>query len=285
MSPVTVSVRADATRQQRIANGFSRAAERYDGEAQLQREVADALLEALPLSALTATAPAPLDVLDLGCGTGYAISQLIRRFGGRQNEIEGIGLDLAPGMIASACQRHGDLPVRWLVGEAERLPLADASRDLIVSSLALQWCDSLDKALGEAARVLRPGGWLAFTTLGDESLSELRDAWLRADGTVPVNRFLTPSELEAELDVNGLRCRRLSWATHRTWHADARSALRALQRIGANTLTTRPVSAGLAGRARMARRLQALEAHRVAAGIPTRYRVASVLMQRLSPGE
>ena len=58
-----------------------------------------------------------------------------------------------------------------------RLPLASASVDLVFSNLMLQWCQPPDAALAEVRRVLRPGGFLAFSTFGPATLQELRSAW------------------------------------------------------------------------------------------------------------
>lgn len=257
------------SRQRRVADSFSRAAEHYDEAAQLQRQVADELLACLPDSCR------PRSILDVGCGTGYVVSHLARRF-----NATAIGLDLAPGMLAEAQRRHGDLPIRWLVGNAERLPLAERSLDLIVSSLALQWC-CLERFLDQVARVLRPHGWLAFTTLCEGSLSELRAAWKTVDDGRHVNDFLSEAAFRQRLTSPGWRLHRFDLATRYTWHDDMAETLRALKRIGANTVTGASASRGLAGRRCLARLERAMETFREVSGIPTRYRVATVVMQRL----
>jgi len=89
-------------------------------------------------------------VLDLGCGTGSALERLRAHYRGAQV----IGADLAEGMLQVARARHGG--ALWLAADAERLPLPDSSVDRMVSSLAVQWCESLDW-LVEMYRVLAPG--------------------------------------------------------------------------------------------------------------------------------
>lgn len=63
-----------------------------------------------------------------------------------------------------------------LLADAEHLPLADGSVDLAYSNLCLEWTDA-GAALSEAARVLRPGGVLLFSTLGPDTLREMRSAF------------------------------------------------------------------------------------------------------------
>jgi len=260
----------DADRQRRIADSFSRAASSYDSAAQLQREVADDLMARLPQGLN------PRTLLDVGCGTGYLVSHLSQRY-----DALSIGLDIAPGMLAEARRRHAGLPIRWLTGSAEQLPLADRSIDLMVSSLALQWCDSPAGFLAQAARVLRPGGWLAFTTLCEGTLEELQCAWRQVDGAAHVNEFMAEARLIDALKAPGWQPPEVVMTTRRTHHATPADTLRALKRIGANTITTSAqAGGGLSGRRRFAQLAQALETWREGAGIPTRYRVATVLMQR-----
>src|SRR5207247_2427675 len=53
----------------------------------------------------------------------------------------------------------------------------DASIDWVFSNLMLQWCTSTDTIFAEVRRVLKPGGVFSFTTLGPDTLAELRQAW------------------------------------------------------------------------------------------------------------
>jgi SAM-dependent methyltransferase len=101
-----------------------------------------------------------LDVLELASGTSYFSAWLASR-GART-----VGLDLSAEQLATArgLQRHVGPEFPLVQGDAERIPLSDASFDLIVSEHgAAAWCDP-ERWLPEAARVLRPGGRLAFLT-------------------------------------------------------------------------------------------------------------------------
>jgi len=173
-----------------VAKSFGQAAMQYDDVAVLQRQTGDELLERLSLVTLS-----PKRILDLGTGTGRNLMQLAARY----PDAELLALDIAPEMLQQAKQtfRSAMGMKRWLpkqrkpmllAGDAENLPLADNSVDLVFANLALQWCDLL-ASFTEIERVLRPDGLLMFTTLGPDTLLELREAWASVDDYPHVNVF------------------------------------------------------------------------------------------------
>lgn len=99
-------------------------------------------------------APAGKDVVDIGCGGGALVRELAAA-GARP-----IGVEISETQLATARERDGGSGARYLVGRAEDLPLADASIDLAVFMRTLHHVPpaSLEAALREARRVLRPGG-------------------------------------------------------------------------------------------------------------------------------
>ena len=172
---------------QGVRRAFDRAASSYDAHASLQREVADRLLSRLDFMRL-----APAVMCDLGAGTGYAARALGRRYRGATTLLA----DCAPMMLAEARrQRRWFARERYVCADARALPFADATLDCVFSSLAFQWCEDLDQVFSECRRVLKPGGLLLFSTLGPDTLKELRAAWARVDGAPHVNRFADMHEV------------------------------------------------------------------------------------------
>lgn len=93
-------------------------------------------------------------VLDLACGTGNVSRILKRRFMGA------LGVDLSKGMLERARLADPSTPV--LEADGSRLPLREGSVDGLVSAFALRNFTDLQAIFHEAARVLRPGGRVAF---------------------------------------------------------------------------------------------------------------------------
>ncbi|HVD39972.1 MAG TPA: methyltransferase domain-containing protein [Solirubrobacterales bacterium] len=98
------------------------------------------------------------EAIELGCGTGYVSSWLARR-GARPTGIDNSEEQLA---TARALQREFGIEFPLLHGNAEEVPLPDASFDLAISEYGASiWCDPY-RWIPEAARLLRPGGELVF---------------------------------------------------------------------------------------------------------------------------
>lgn len=91
-------------------------------------------------------------VVDLAGGTGDVARLLLAP--GREVTV----CDPSPAMMAVGRARPGGAAIRWLEGEAEALPLPDASVDLLTLSFGLRNATALQPALAEVHRVLRPGG-------------------------------------------------------------------------------------------------------------------------------
>lgn len=206
-----------------IARAFGQAATAYDQHATLQREVADVLLA-------QRQAGARHSLLDLGCGTGYCAAQLRAVYPDAALH----GLDLAPPMLRVAHGRGID-GLALVCADAARLPFADASFDLLVSSLAIQWCPDVDMLFTDLHRVLRPGAQALLSTFVPGTLRELRAAWAAADAEAHVNAFMPPRTLVAAARQAGfgVNLQRECRVRH---YPSLRALARDLKGIGAQTL-------------------------------------------------
>ena len=253
--------------KRQVAASFSRAAASYDSVAALQRDVGGELLSRLPSALL------PQRWLDLGCGTGYFSRALNSVF----PEGQGLALDIAEGMLNHARPLGG--AEYFIAGDAERLPLQDASCELIFSSLAVQWCADFAAVLSEARRVLQPGGVLAFASLCVGTLDELRESWRAADGMVHVNRFRPFSTYQQLCADSGFRVVSLEQRAHVLHYPDVRSLTHELKALGAHNLNPgRP--GGLTGRARVVALVQAYEQFRQTQGLPATYQVVYAVLEK-----
>ena len=250
--------------RERLRAAFDRASAGYEAAARLQARVSAELLERLAALHL-----APRVVLDLGSGTGRVTRELKRRY----PRALVIALDLSPGMLREA-RRHQRLWRRFarVCGDALRLPLGPASVDLVFSSLVLQWCEPLEQALAEVRRVLKPGGFFAFSTFGPDTLKELRAAWAEVDSLTHVNRFLDMHDVGDAVARSGLAEPVLDADRIELAYPDTLALMRDLKAIGAHNVTAgRPRT--LLGAARLRRMSEAYEAFRRGDALPATYEV------------
>lgn len=94
-------------------------------------------------------------LLDVGCGEGQ-----VARLAAELHDMDVVGIDPAMSQVSVATERGGG--PRYLQGSAADVPIADASVDAAVACLVFEHIEALDAALGEVARVLRPGGRFLF---------------------------------------------------------------------------------------------------------------------------
>src|SRR3990172_9492624 len=150
---------------------FERAAGPYSQASRLEAEIGGRMLERLDYVKL-----APRRVLDAGSGPGRDLRPLARRYPGAQL----VALDFSQRMLR---QKHGLVSRLFsrsekhsLCANFECLPLAGGSVDLVWSNIALHWAADPLAALREFHRVLALEGLLMFSTLGPDTLGELRSA-------------------------------------------------------------------------------------------------------------
>jgi SAM-dependent methyltransferase len=87
-------------------------------------------------------------ILDVGCGNGWMLGEVGRRFG--IPLCQRVGIDLDARNVADRCT--------FLLGSAEQLPFADAAFDLVLLTEVIEHLQDSDRALGEIARIVKPSG-------------------------------------------------------------------------------------------------------------------------------
>lgn len=250
-----------------VRRAFDRAARDYDAAAVLQREVGERLLERLDLTTVV-----PQRILDVGCGTGRPTRALVERYPAAQV----VGADIAPNMLKLAGERPWYQPWKktasFTCADATALPFASSSFDILYASLVLQWCEDLDATLLEWRRLLKPHGLLLFSTLGPDTLKELRAAWSEVDGFNHVNRFLDMHDIGDALIRAGLVEPVMDVEQVTLTYPDAQGLMRDLKRIGAHNVTAGR-GRGLMGRRRLAALADAYEKWRRDGRLPATYEV------------
>jgi SAM-dependent methyltransferase len=144
-------------------------------------------------------------VLDLGSGGGIDVLLSARRVGPSG---KAYGLDMTDEMLALARRNQREAGVEnaeFLRGEIERIPLPDASVDIVISNCVINLSSDKDRVLAEAFRVLRPGGRLAVSDIVVRGAvpSEIRrsmELWVGC-----VAGALEESEYRSKLERAGFR--------------------------------------------------------------------------------
>lgn len=179
-----------------IRRHFSRVAQRERPLAVLEREVAARMYERLDYIRIQ-----PQQALDLGCGRGDDLRELVARY----PECTWLGVDNAASMLdGNAAPRTGWLqrllpgkraPVQHrLCADAGALPLVARRFDMVWSNLALLWLNDPLPVFHEMQRVLKIGGMLMFSTLGPDTLKPLREA-LGDAADLHLHRFIDMHDL------------------------------------------------------------------------------------------
>lgn len=128
-----------------------------------QDRLRDELVEAEHLARYhwAANAVRDLDVLDLGCGTGYGCALLVETGGARRC----LGVDIAQEAVNQATERYGHQDqLQFSVADAAALPFDDDSFDVVTCFETIEHLEEQQRAVAEARRVLRPGGMLLLSS-------------------------------------------------------------------------------------------------------------------------
>lgn len=199
---------------------FSKNAALYDSVAVVQRRIANRVVEQAIYALQQVfndpeTVKHPIHILDAGCGTGYVgesfVNQLhqlatIERIS--EKSIHLTALDLSYEMLEAAKKRQ--IYRSFKEGDIEALPFSDSIFDLVVSSLAIQWCHHPQKAIAELVRVAqisephrslhdasKRSPRIIISTLLEGTLQELSDAFQQIDNEQHILDFITETALRS----------------------------------------------------------------------------------------
>lgn len=218
--------------KQAVAESFSKAAKQYDAKARIQHIISDAALHRVAEIAQYKAKPWH-SALDIGCGTGRVTRQL-HQFSGSVT-----GVDLSAGMLQFAQQENTSpenathMPaINWLLGDAEDIPVAAGSQDLVFSCMALQWLSTPECVAAECFRIMSDGGEGLLAVMVEGSLAELIHSWENLQIKPPVNTFLSSANWLKSFEKLGFNCR-LNVATFIDHHKNVFSLLHSIKDIGA----------------------------------------------------
>lgn len=259
--------------KKRVRASFDRAAESYDAAAVMQKWVREEMLSRLDLVNLK-----PKRILDGGCGTGHASKALMQKY----PDAHVVSLDFAMSMLhkTRALDRSilqlgktllGLNQQSYLCADLEKLPLADASLDMFWSNLAIQWSNDLDAVFADIHRVLKTDGLLMFSTLGPDTLKELRAA-TSVDGHVHVSRFIDMHDIGDALVRAGFAAPVLDVERVVLTYDDVIGVMRDLKSIGAHNAADGRVR-GLQGRGFLQKLSEQYERFRKNGKLPATFEV------------
>jgi len=234
-----------------IRRRFDRAAATFDDADFVHAVTREGLLTRLEPLLLQ-----PATILDLGSATG-ATGRLLRK---RFKRAHIVSLDLSRSMLGAARKNRPWLSrMNFVQGNAQRLPFASGTFDLVAANQMLPWEPEPQTVFEEVARVLKKGGVFAFATLGPDSLREIDRAWAAVDDQPHVNRFPDMHDIGDGLVRAGLADPVLDVDRLTVSYQSPASLFADLTRVGARN-THQDRGRGLSGKGRFRAMTRALAA-------------------------
>ncbi|WP_411728045.1 malonyl-ACP O-methyltransferase BioC [Methyloglobulus sp.] len=213
----------------RIKQSFATASASYDSVALLQRNVGRTLLQRIEVIGQLDT------VVDLGCGTGFLINEFLGQKICTPEQV--VAMDIAVPMLQIARNKlKNNCSVAYLCADAEFLPFQPRSVDLLISNLAFQWCDNLEKVFSDVKRILKPEGRFFFTIFGSSTLHELKSAWGEVDDYTHVNTFYSGTQLTDFLNQAGFQQVELEICSYVSTYESVWELMTELKQLGARTV-------------------------------------------------
>lgn len=215
-----------------VAKQFNRSIHTYDQHAIVQKKMAERMVSSLPKTAQ------PLQILDVGCGTGTLTQYLLDHF--PQAKIT--ALDIAEAMVNKAKnQVKSRSRVKFVVGDIEKADwLLSDQYDLIVSNAVFQWLEKPKETISRLAHALKPKGKLVVSTFGPDTFHELEQLFWQVEkqmGLSPGNHRLPlhPAETwQSYFQQAGLQGIKIEQDLYRLEYPDCLHFLRSIKAVGAS---------------------------------------------------
>lgn len=250
----------------KVRQSFSSAACSYDELATLQRKVGLKLIQQLSIE------NACQQVIDIGCGTGFLTQQLLEREFSKQI----LAVDISLAMVEyTRVKLDENTMVKYICADAERLPFIKHSVDMIISNLALQWCQNLTGVFKGFNQALKQRGQLHFATFGPKTLQELKQAWATVDEYTHVNEFYSADELDGFLDHSGFKNIKIKTQCYQSSYPTVLALMQELKGIGAHNVLSRR-NRKTTTKTQMQAMISAYENNRAVSGIPATYEILYV---------
>lgn len=255
-----------------IQSRFDKACHSYATHNFVQHQIAEHLLNFLPVKDKPVSR-----LVDLGCGPGpnwSALKPLAQCY---------IGIDLSHRMLNAhpesslLAPKHTDISHTFLLqADMEQLPLADASVDLIFSSMAVQWAHCRDGLISELARILKPGASAFLSMPLQGSLQPLADIRHRIDSQLQVN---PQSSFDCwQTNIDGCDLLRIQDASQRSFSQHfpgLGELLQSIKGVGAGANSATPLT-----RQTLQKLSKGYENQRNELGLPLHYKVGFFHLQR-----
>lgn len=178
-----------------VRSRFASASSTYSSNSSVQQMVAEDLLAMLP-------ANRPKRILELGCGTGFLTKLVLEKYSGAFLD----AVDIAEDMVEVARRKTGNSDrVNWFVSDALDFK-GEHEYQLIVSSSAFQWVESLRDLFSHLRTLLEPKGRILFSIMLRGTLWELHKARIKiAPEKPPAAQLAGLQEIEQALHKAGWR--------------------------------------------------------------------------------
>ncbi len=175
----------------------------------------------------------PQVIVDLGCGQGQGLSLLEKQF----PQAQCVGIDVSQTMLSFAKKACSSTP--YITADAMQLPLATQSVDILYSHLLLPWITDYSTFFAECYRVLRPQGLFLFSSVGPDTLQELRVSWqVIGDPFTRVHSFIDMHDLGDALMKQGLIDAVMDRTAYRLSYTQLEDLFQDLKNIGASNFAS-----------------------------------------------